>query len=220
MKSFSQEWEKIHSTQEWGRYPSETVIRFIARNYYKTGREKVKILDFGCGAGAHTWYLAREGFDVYAFDGSKSAVEKAKKYLAVDGYENVHFDVMDGAEIQYEKDFFDCVVDSVCICANTTQNIQKMYKEVYEVLKTGGKLYTSCFGTQTQGYGTGKCIEDGTYEDIASGVLAGRAVAHFFSKEELENTLTLAGFKNIVIDYMLYTDNGVLVEQFIAKAEK
>ena len=40
MKSFSEEWEKIHSTQEWGRYPSETVIRFIARNYYKTEREK------------------------------------------------------------------------------------------------------------------------------------------------------------------------------------
>ena len=49
MKSFSEEWEKIHSTQEWGRYPSETVIRFIARNYYKTEREKIKILDFGCG---------------------------------------------------------------------------------------------------------------------------------------------------------------------------
>lgn len=45
MKSVSEEWEKIHSTQEWGRYPSETVIRFIARNYYKTEREKIKILD-------------------------------------------------------------------------------------------------------------------------------------------------------------------------------
>ena len=47
MKSFSEEWEKIHSTQEWGRYPSETVIRFIARNYYKTERERLKfwILD-------------------------------------------------------------------------------------------------------------------------------------------------------------------------------
>lgn len=127
---------------------------------------------------------------------------------------------MDGAEIQYEKDFFDCVVDSVCICANTKQNIQNMYKEVYDVLKTGGKLYTSCFGTKTQGYGTGKCIENGTYEDIESGVLAGRAIAHFFFKEELESTLKSVGFRNIVIDNILYTDNGVQVEQFIAQAEK
>ena len=95
-----------------------------------------------------------------------------------------------------------------------------MYKEVYDVLKTGGKLYTSCFGTKTQGYGTGKCIENGTYDDIESGVLAGRAIAHFFFKEELESTLKSVGFRNIVIDNILYTDNGVQVEQFIAQAEK
>lgn len=33
-KSFNQEWETVHSTQEWGMYPTEHVIRFIARNYY------------------------------------------------------------------------------------------------------------------------------------------------------------------------------------------
>lgn len=64
------------------------------------------------------------------------------------------------------------------------------------------------------------CIENGTYDDIESGVLAGRAIAHFFFKEELESTLKSVGFRNIVIDNILYTDNGVQVEQFIAQAEK
>lgn len=80
-KAFSEEWEAIHATQEWGKYPSESVIRFVARNFYKYEREKIKILDFGCGVGANTWFLARERFDVYAFDGSESAIRKAKKYL-------------------------------------------------------------------------------------------------------------------------------------------
>ena len=62
-----------------GEYLSEHVIRFVARNYYNTDRSKVRILDFGCGQGAHTWYLAREGFDTYAFDGSSSAIKKPKK---------------------------------------------------------------------------------------------------------------------------------------------
>lgn len=45
-KSFNQEWETVHSTQEWGMYPTEHVIRFIARNYYNVPeREKIKILD-------------------------------------------------------------------------------------------------------------------------------------------------------------------------------
>lgn len=220
MKSFSEEWEKIHCTQEWGRYPSEMVIRFIARNYYKTERSLVKILDFGCGAGAHTWYLAREGFDVYAFDGSKSAVEKAKKYLEADGYIDVHFDVMDAVAIRYEKDFFDCVLDSACIYANTTEHIHTMYQEVYDVLKKGGRIFSSCFGTGTEGCGTGTCLEKGTYQDIEGGVLEGRAVAHFFTKDELEQELKNAGFLNVFIDTMTYTDNGVTVEMLFAKAEK
>lgn len=45
MKSFDNEWEKIHASQEWGKYPSENVIRFIARNYYSKDRLKTRILD-------------------------------------------------------------------------------------------------------------------------------------------------------------------------------
>ena len=52
MKSFDETWEKIHSTREWGQYPSESVIRYVARNFYKSNpRKAVKILDFGCGGG-------------------------------------------------------------------------------------------------------------------------------------------------------------------------
>ena len=80
MRSFCEIWEEIHTKQEWGKYPPENLIRFIARNYYKMKRESVKILDFGCGGGACTWFLAREGFDVFAFDGSPTAVKKALYY--------------------------------------------------------------------------------------------------------------------------------------------
>lgn len=48
-----------------GGYPSEQIICFAARNYYEEDRKQVKILDFGCGGGSHTWYLVREGFDAY-----------------------------------------------------------------------------------------------------------------------------------------------------------
>ncbi len=55
MKSFSEEWEKIHSTRGWGGYPSEHVIRFVARNFYNKDRKNIKILHFGCGGGSHAW---------------------------------------------------------------------------------------------------------------------------------------------------------------------
>ena len=220
MKSFSKEWEEIHRNQEWGKYPSEQLIRFIARNFYKKDRKNIKILDFGCGAGANTWFLAREGFDVYAFDGSESAVNRAKEYLNKEGYNNVHFSVMDGTELDYASDMFDCIVDNVCIYANKKVHIETMYKEAYEKLKKGGKLYSACFGDKTYGYGTGIYIENNTYENIEKGPLEGRAIAHFFTKDELRETLEVSGFHNIIIDEMVYTDNGISIQMLMAKADK
>lgn len=34
MEDSLQLWENIHANQEWGKYPSEQVVRFVARNYY------------------------------------------------------------------------------------------------------------------------------------------------------------------------------------------
>lgn len=44
-KSFDNYWEQVHSRTEWGQYPTEHVIRFIARNYYNKNRKEIRILD-------------------------------------------------------------------------------------------------------------------------------------------------------------------------------
>ncbi|MBR1383475.1 MAG: hypothetical protein IJ555_06660 [Ruminococcus sp.] len=55
MKSFDSKWEKVHQERDWGKYPAESTIRFVARNFYSVpDRSRVKILDFGCGGGATT----------------------------------------------------------------------------------------------------------------------------------------------------------------------
>lgn len=218
-KSFNEEWEYVHSTQEWGMYPAEHVIRFVARNYYKEERDKVRILDFGCGAGAHTWYLAREGFDVYAFDGSKSAIEKAEHRFARE-HLSAKFKVADALEAGYADEFFDAVIDNVCIYGNVLENIHIMYRDVYRMLCPGGRLLTTCFGKRTDGYGTGEKIEEDTYQKITEGALVGRGTTHFFTREALEDTLKQAGFSDVHVDCSLYTDNGVQIEQFIATAVK
>lgn len=218
-KSFDEIWEEIHASQEWGKYPSEPVIRFVARNYYNKDRESIKILDFGCGARSHTWYLAKENFDTYAFDGSRSAVKKVRNRLE---QENLHANlrVSDALELDYETEFFDCVIDNATIYANRYQNIVDMYKKIYEILKTGGKLFSVSFTSGTTGYGTGSEIEKNTFADITAGSLAGRGISHFYEEKELKTMVADIGFKNIVIDTLRFTDNGSVVEQFLLHAEK
>ena len=101
-------WEYIHQNKEWGHYPAEHIIRFIARNYYDKDRRNIKILDFGCGTGANTWYLAREGFDTYAFDISETAVKKLNNFLAQEGL-SAHTATRDGLDLDYDN----------CWCYNT-----------------------------------------------------------------------------------------------------
>lgn len=212
-------WEELHSQLEWGQYPSEHVIRFIARNYYKTDRSKVRILDFGAGAGAHTWYLAREGFDTYAFDGSKSAINKIKRRLDKEGLE-AHLSVMDGVAIDYPEELFDAVVDNLCIYANTLSNIKIMYENVYKVLKRGGQLLTVCFSKETTGFGLGDEVEKDTFRNITEGNLMHRGTTHFFDIHTLNCLLDKIGFRNIHNDIIMYTDNDSKIEHIITIAVK
>ncbi len=219
MKSFDETWEKIHAAQEWGKYPSEPVIRFVARNYYNGARKAVKILDFGCGGGSHTWYLAREGFDTYGFDGAKSAVNKVETRLKEEKLQ-ADLRVRDALELDYENDFFDCVIDNATVYANRKENILKMYQQIYRMLKKGGKLFSVSFTTGTTGFGTGTKLEENTFCDIAEGGLAGRGISHFYEEDELINLLKETGFQNIVADTLRFTDRGNVVEQFLVQAEK
>lgn len=212
-------WEQIHHAHEWGQYPAEHIIRFVARNYYNSDRKTIKILDFGCGGGAHTWYLAREGFDTYAFDISESAVARVEKRLEREGL-TAHLTAMDGTKMNYQEDFFDAVIDSASILHNPMKDIKTMYRNTYRVLKSGGKLITVIFSTETVGYGTGTMIEPNTYEGIEIGALQGRGCVHFFEKQELEDTLAKAGFREVVVDSILYTDQGNVVSQYVAIGKK
>lgn len=201
-----------------GGYPSEPIIRFVARNYYSKQRDETRILDFGCGAGAHTWFLAREGFDTYAFDGSPYAIENAKENLEKEGLQ-AKLSVMDGVDAVYSENYFDAVIDSACICTNRVPDIETMYANIYSMLKPGGKFLSTCFTTNTLGFADGDYVEPGTYTNIKDGPLA-HMLIHFFEEDELRDRLKNVGFKNIVIDILHYTDNGRIIDEYVAQAEK
>ena len=218
-KSINAEWEQIHSSRGWGKYPSEPVIRFMARHFYKKDRKNTRILDFGCGQGAHTWYLAREGFDVYAFDGSPSAVKKAKETLEKDNL-CAKFKVMDGINIDYEDNYFDAVIDSACIGCSLIENIKTMYSKVFDILKPGGYVFTTFFSVNTSGCGTGEKLESNTYRGVTEGPLVGQGVNHFWEKDEFNKIITSVGFKDVEIETMRYTDRGNVIEMLILTGRK
>lgn len=222
MKTFDNEWEKVHSERDWGKYPPEEIIRFVAHNYFKLNRKSIKILDLGCGGGAISWFLAREGFIVEAVDGSTAAIQKAKKNIENEKL-NVSFKQCDLAELPFPDNYFDAIVDSAAISANTSVGIDHILLECHRVLKQNGKILSSgLFKTNMTGFGHGEQIDDFTFRNIPIGSVANIGTVHFFTRSEIEKKWKSAGYSELIIDSVERSNNGeeTFVNYFVVQATK
>ena len=199
MDSWDSKWEEVFKSQEWGKYPPEELIRFIARNYYKTPlRKNIRILDLGCGTGAASWFIAREGFSVYGIDGSKTAIDIVKERF---DNENLigEFKVGDFIKIEYPSNFFDCVVDISSLQHNNIGNLKIILSEIHRVLKPNGKLFSMMISKKSR---FDKC----------------NRFTHLFKKEEIKSLF--CNFNDLCIESSKRTDRGNMFYHYITEVKK
>jgi len=218
------EWDDIYKQREWGKYPPEELIRFIARRYYKEpDRKSVKILEVGCGPGANIWYLAREGFSVYGIDGSKTAINQANLRLKKENLD-AKLTVGDIIKLPYENNFFDCVIDIECIYANTFADSIKIIEEICRVLKPGGNFFSKTFmeGMVKPGEGTLLKGEQHTYQSITtSGPLSAKVgIQRLTSENDIARLYSVFTIESI--DYLIRSEENrnYEVREFLISCKK
>jgi SAM-dependent methyltransferase len=116
------------------KYPHEKLIQFIFRSF-PNDREKIRILDLGCGSGANTYFLTQEGFNVFATDISQVAINNTIRKL-----DGLKADIKRGtvSRIDFADNSFDSVVSlGVLECAGLPDFSNAML-EIVRVLKLGG----------------------------------------------------------------------------------
>jgi ubiquinone/menaquinone biosynthesis C-methylase UbiE len=199
-------WEEVFTSQEWGKYPGESLIQFVARNFYKLDRKKIKLLEVGCGTGANIWYMSRENFDVYGIDGSKSAIEIATKRIA-DERLTATLKVGDIVNLPYQENHFDAVIDNECLYANDTANSNLILSEIYRVLKPGAMFYSRTFSNDMY---VGENLRSKVrfeFKDISDGPLAGKGFVRLIDRVGI-NELYGKYFQIKSIDKLEYTRNN------------
>ena len=96
-----------------------------------------KVLMLGCGTGDESIILKKFGArDIVGIDLSKKSIEIAKKT-----YKDVTFMAADMHNLPFESNVFDFVYSSLAI--HYSAEPQKVYKEIYRVLKKNGELLFS-----------------------------------------------------------------------------
>src|SRR5687768_17292543 len=113
-------WENIFRSREWGRYPPEELVRFVARHYYSVPeRSAIRILDLGCGPGSGTsWFVAREGYTLSGIDASPTAIAKARERFSKEGLSG-DFHVGAADRLPWANGLFDAVIDNACLTCNS-----------------------------------------------------------------------------------------------------
>jgi SAM-dependent methyltransferase len=206
--SWDTAWEEIFSAREWGRYPPEELIRFVARHFFQVqDRKQVKILEIGCGTGANIWFLAREGMDAYGIDGSPSAIIRAGKRLEEEGL-SANLQVGDIINLfdTYSSLRFDAIIDLVCLQHNALPAVKHILDQVMILLKPGGKVFSLMVAVGSYGEGFGTEVAPGTFVDISEGPLQGKGLTHFFTLEEIHELFQ--GFSNRQIEYSMRSVNN------------
>ena len=214
-------WDTAFATREWGRYPPEPIVRFVARNYYQApDRSTIRILDIGCGTGAVTWYIAREGFSAHGIDGSEVALSLANKRFK---HEDLSAEFVQGdftLSLPFPEGYFDATVDSASINHNPPESICRTLKEVYRVLKPDGQHFGMMFASGCTGEGSGQQIAPNTYAGIDNGPLAGPWPILFADREQIRDLFRL--FPSLTIDHQGYSDRSgtIMVNHWLVTARK
>ena len=186
---YTQHWDEKFRTRSWGRYPPEDLVRFIGRHFRDTDKAAVKIVEVGCGPGANTWFMHREGFAVHGIDVSPAAISIAEARLAQEsaGIPVSAPDLRVGnfRSLPWPDGHFDVADDIFALYANTMDVIREALAEIARVLKPGALFYSKLWGTGCSGYGLGRKLEPGTFDDIPEGPCKGMGISHFFAQEEI-----------------------------------
>lgn len=213
-------WEQIFSSREWGKYPPEHVVRFIARNFRGVAdRGRVQLLEVGCGPGANVWFMTREGFAVSGIDGSPSAIKQAGERLSGEGL-SADLRVGDYTTLPWPAASFDGVVENVSLCCNRWASIQRALQEVRRVLKPGAPFLSSFFTDRTWGYGLGTEVEPYGFLNITEGPIAGTGFCLFLNHARLyELYCDFAGASVERISWTVENERH-LIEQFVVNCRK
>lgn len=186
------DWEIVNGQNEekW-KVPSQEVYYLINRWGLMGFKD---ILDLGCGIGRHSILFKQKGFNTYAMDLSRDAINKASRWARNLNLQ-IDFKVDNMTNLPYDNEMMDAIFAYYVISHTDTKGVIQILKEIRRVLKNQGEVYLTFGSKDSWGYKSNwPRVDENTKIRLEDG--PDNNVPHFFADRELIYDL-LGGFEII-----------------------
>jgi len=171
-------------------------------------KEGETVLDLGAGGGIDVFLAANKVGDsgkVIGVDMTEEMVEIAIKNAEDGNYQNVEFKLGEIENLPIENDYVDAIISNCVI--NLTPDKWAAYKEVFRVLKPGGRILISDL-----------VLESEIPEDIRRSFQAwSDCIAGAMEKQSYLDTIKKAGFSDVKIVEQHYFTESNMDERLVGK---
>ncbi|HZY47351.1 MAG TPA: class I SAM-dependent methyltransferase [Candidatus Bathyarchaeia archaeon] len=158
------------------------------------------IFDLGSGAGRHSIFLAKQGFQVVALDISETALKILEGRLRRVRIGNVTLVRHSMLDLPFVDDYFDGIVCTNVLHHGLAGEVRQAAREIHRVMKKGAQGFLVALSIADFRRGNGQKLEENTYV-FTKGEERG-IIHHFFTRNELESCLRqfrIASFKERLI---------------------
>jgi len=139
-----------------------------------------KVLDAGCAGGRDSYKFVHEGFLVTGIDVVDVFIEEAIKKVS-----QAKFIKMDLLNLKFPKNYFDAIWAQAILLHMGRKDIPKILETFHNILKKNGKIHIAVKKGNGSGWKADKLSNNK------------KRFFTYFSKKEIENYITAAGFKVI-----------------------
>lgn len=143
IKNYNEYWERCwreEDTQELNNYlDAFHNLKCKEIDVFKENNVR-KVCDAACGFGAYSLAYSTNGFQVYSFDISDTAVEITKNSLKRYGIEANNVKVASILDTGYEDEFFDGVIVRAVMDHLTIEDSAKAIKELIRITRNDGVI--------------------------------------------------------------------------------